>query len=402
MTLRVFVMQQDAQYLIQPEEESVMCNAGLRPFLALCLTLGMPVPPGSAHAGFRVLHAFAGGSDGAYPAGSVLKAGGNIYGTTVLGGANDKGTVFEIAPDGTETVLYSFKGGTDGYKPESVLVRDKAGNLYGTTYFGGSTEQCGTVFKVAPDGTETVLHRFVHTIDGCNTDTGVILDRKGNLYGAVYSYGTYPASVFKLRPDGKEKILYQFAASDNPNRDLLMDDAGNLYGTTHDGGTNAKGSIYKLAPDGTETTIYDFAGGNDGHGPDSGPIADSSGNLYGTTFTGGSASCGIVYKVAPDGTETVLHAFAGAPDDACNPEFGRLSLDGSGNLYGMTYFGGAYNMGSVFKVAPDGSSTILHSFDGSDGEWPYASAISDKKGHLYGTTITGGSGGAGVVVRLNE
>ena len=246
----------------------------------------------------------------------------------------------------------------------------------------------------------TTLLSFKGNSNGNAGLTGLVRDAKGNLYGVDEQ------SVFKLSPNGKETILHGFEG-ENPNGDFLRDKAGNLYGTTHNGGANAKGSVWKLAPDGTETTLYSFKSGTDGYAPDSGPTMDSAGNLYGTTYTGGSSNCGIVYKLAADGTESVLHTFAGGASDGCHPQFGRLAIDASGNLYGMTYFGpgtgcNGHGCGSVYKVTPDGTETILHSFVFTDGEWPNSSVIADRKGHLYGTTIGGGQADAGVVVKLNE
>lgn len=375
------------------------------PMFVCAIVLAVLVPLGGSLAGtgFRVLHSFTGGSDGAYPEANLLLYDGNLYGTAAFGGTSNKGVVFQMSRDGTETELYDFTGGSDGAYPETDLITDKDGNLYGRTV-GGGAHGYGTIFRIAPGGSETTLLSFTELNNGNAGLTGLIRDGKGNLYGAD------DQSIYKLKPNGKEVILHTFSGSDgeNPNGDLFRDHAGNLYGTTHNGGMYGKGVIFKIASDGTETTLYNFMGGNDGYAPDTGPVADAAGNFYGTTYTGGSASCGIVYKLAPDGTETVFHTFAGGSTDGCNPQFGRLAIDGSGNLYGMTFFGpgngcNGPGCGSVFKVAPDGSETILHVFDGGNGGyWPNASVIGSHGGHLYGVTFGGGTDNYGVIFKLNE
>lgn len=360
--------------------------------------------PASGEAGtnYRVFYSFAGGSDGANPLGNLLKIGQEFYGTTYFGGAYGHGTVFKVARDGTESVLYSFTGGGDGSQPYATLVADNDGNFYGTTYIGGQ-HGYGTVFKVSGDGTETVLHSFAGGADGGNPEFGLIIDGKGNLYGEA------GPNIFKIRPDGSEKILYTFGASDNPNGDLLRDRAGNLYGTTHNGGVYSAGSVWKIAPDGTETTLYNFQGASDAGYPFGGLIADSSGNLYGTSWGGGitggncgTYGCGTVWELTPGGTETVLYSFLGGNDGA-HPQYGRLVRDDLGNLYGMTIQGGPGGYGTIFKIAPDGSESLLHTFSNNgDGYWPNASLIAGKKGHLYGMAQFGGSSGQGAVFKLNE
>jgi uncharacterized repeat protein (TIGR03803 family) len=230
-----------------------------------------------------------------------------------------------------ETVLYSFKGGSDGSNPAAGLIVDSSGNLYGTTFNGGggsgcgSDFGCGTAFKLAPDGTETVLHAFTGGSDGGLPEAGLIADGSSNLYGTAYQGGASNLGVvFKLAPDGTETVLYSFKGGGDggvPAGTLIADSSGNLYGTTSEGGGsgcfgNGCGTVFKLAPDGTETVLHAFTGGSDGAHPNVALIADGAGNLYGTTGGGGITlcyeGCGTVFKLAPDGTETVLHAFTGA------------------------------------------------------------------------------------------
>jgi len=180
-----------------------------------------------------------------------------------------------------------------------------------------------------------------------------------------------------------------------------MDKKDNLYSTTAGGGADGQGVVFKLAPDGTETVLYSFTGGSDGEHPQAGLIMDSSGNLYSTTYGGGADGDGVVFRLAPDGTETVLHSFTGGSDGA-NP-FAGLIMDSSGNLYSTTSGGGPDARGVVFKLAPDGTETVLHSFTRrSGGAFPEAGLIMDSSGNLYSTTESGGADKDGVVFKLKE
>jgi len=389
------------------------------------LALLMLLPLNAAHARFKVLHAFASGSDGDQPiAGLLIDSSGNLYGTTQDGGEPaGYGTVFKITPDGTETVLHSFcqpPRCLDGALPSGGLIEDGTGNLYGTAF-----ESCGgfgCVYKLAPDGTETMLYSFGGGNDGGYPKSDLIMDKAGNLYGTTMggagciAYGC--GTVFKLAPDGTKTLLHGFiGGSDgwNPQGGVIRDKAGNLYGTTWAGGGTGCdglgcGTVFKLAPDGTETVLYAFQGGSDGANSSADLMMDDSGNLYGTTFDGGRSGCngqgcGTVFKLAPDGTETVLYAFTGGSDGG-GPAAGLIK-DSAGNLYATTEFEGAYGYGTVFMLAPDGTETVLHSFTGgSDGAFPLGRLAKDKHGHLVGTATQGGvdnyPNGYGTVFRLKK
>jgi uncharacterized repeat protein (TIGR03803 family) len=243
--------------------------------------------------------------------------------------------------------------------------------------------------SAAAKGKEKVLYSFcsqTHCFDGQAPRAGLITDKKGNFYGTTYYGGSYNyGAIFKLAPKGTETALYSFEdGSDGyfPVAGLIMDSAGNLYGTTEDGGTgcvttNGCGTVFKLAPNGTETVLYAFTNGSDGGYPEAGLIMDKEGNLYGTTDDGGANAYGTVFKVAPDGTETVLHSFTGS--DGANPVAG-LIMDKKGNFYGTTAVGGTYGYGTVFKLAPNGTETVLYAFtNGSDGGYPENGVIMDKE-----------------------
>lgn len=311
-----------------------------------------------------ILHSFAGQpTDGANPQeGSlIMDSAGNLYGTTSLGGANDDGTVFKIGADGSETILYSFSSSmTDGAYPRAGLIMDSAGNLYGTTSGGN-----GTVFKISTDGTKSNLYLFAGgQSDGRVPVGGLIMDSVGNLYGTTSAGGSVQdnGTVFQITPGGTENILHAFefvasmgSATDGgvPFASLIRDSAGNLYGTTSSGGKDIEGTVFKLSPAGTESILYYFSGGpTDGAQPQASLIMDNAGNLYGTTLVGGpnggSNGEGSVFKIRPDGTEIILHFFAGGTNDG-NETGAGLIMDRTGNLYG-TAGGGANGGGVVFKI----------------------------------------------------
>ena len=353
----------------------------------------------------KVLHSFAGGADGGEPvAGLIFDVKGNLYGTTSNGGGANAGVVFKVSGNGKETVLYSFTGGADGgYPYYGSLILDAKGNLYGTTNNGGISNQ-GVVFKVSSNGKETVLHRFTGGTDGAYPRAGLIMDAKGNLYGITSGGGGNGGGVvFKVGSKGKETVLYTFAGGMDgaySQAGLIMDAKGNLYGTTYEGGGSNAGVVFKVSSKGEETILYDFTGGADGGEPDSPLILDTKGNLYGTTWDGGAANLGVVFRVSSKGKETVLHSFTGV--DGANSN-APLILDTKGNLYGTTSNGGGANAGVVFKVSRYGKETVLYSFTGGAGGGnPFGGLILDAKGNRYGTTATGGASGDGTVLKLTQ
>jgi uncharacterized repeat protein (TIGR03803 family) len=326
-----------------------------------------------------------------------------------------------------EKVLRSFGNGTDGYAPSAGLIFDAAGNLYGTTQYGGGANAYGTVFELTPAGggnwTETVLYSFRSGTDGAVPGAGLIFDAAGNLYGTTTAGGPNNGTVFELTPTTAggwtEQVLYRFCSQANctdgqyPYGSLIFDAAGNLYGTTEFGGTYGAGTVFKLTPAAgggwTETVLYSFGRGTDGASPLVGLIFDVVGNLYGTTTFGGTYGAGTVFELTPTAgggwTETVLHSFnPNNGTDGFNPYAG-LIFDAAGNLYGTTYYGGSYGGGTVFELTPAAgggwTETVLRSFgNGTDGFWPYAGLIFDHAGNLYGTTEYGGTHNYGTVFEL--
>ncbi|HLY15840.1 MAG TPA: choice-of-anchor tandem repeat GloVer-containing protein [Bryobacteraceae bacterium] len=351
-----------------------------------------------------VLYYFQGGADGSTPyAGVVRDSAGNLYGTTFLGGAAGGGVVYQLDTTGALTVLHSFTGGTDGYHPVAGVVRDPAGNLYGTTQAGGPWNQ-GIIYEI---GQGSIRYPFTGGADGGGPLSGVVLDSAGNLYGTTYGGGAAKLGVvFKLDTTSQETVQYPFPGADRggePKAGVIRDSAGNIYGTTYSGGAANAGVVYKVDTAGQETVLYAFTGGADGSNPYAGVIRDSAGNLYGTTYYGGAAGAGVVYMLDPTGHETVLYSFSGG-EDGRNPQ-GGVIRDSAGNLYGTARYGGLWGAGAVYELDNTGQETVLYSFGTSsgDGMYPLAGVIRDPAGNLYGTTGWGGSTllGAGVVYKLD-
>jgi uncharacterized repeat protein (TIGR03803 family) len=388
-------------------------------FGAALLAALVPVAGASA-AVVHVVHAFAGGSGGGNPGASLVPGRhGMLYGTTGSGGADGCGhgcgTVFSLARDGTLSVLHAFQPDGDGIDPVA-LVRDGAGNLYGVTVQGGDGTDCpvvisgcGTLFKIAPNGTETILHAFQGGTDG-TFPYGLNIDGAGNLYG-VTGLGGFKkhnrgfGTVFEMTAGGAYSVLYAFQGGTDgltPSGNLARDGAGNLYGATTDAGAPTHGTVFKLTPGGVKTTLHAFGGNPDGSGPQAGVVIDGAGKLYGTTTGGGASGHGAVFKVDAEGTESVLYSFAGGADGG-SPEAGVI-LDGAGNLYGDTYLGGTggcpNGCGVIFAIAPGGTETTLVSLGKRDGGYPGSNLFLNANGLLFGTTSGMGPDGLGTVFRL--
>jgi uncharacterized repeat protein (TIGR03803 family) len=401
------------------------CGGTLLLALALfCLTA-------AAQSHERVLHAFTVPAPNCFGPAAPLVAdtAGNLYGTTTGGGVSTYGCVFELSPiesGWVETVLYNFSS-TDGAYPASAITFDGQGNIYGTTQRGG-TYDSGVAFELSPTNpggwTETVLHNFGSGSDGNGPQSDLIFDRAGNLYGTTTGSGgnRRGGTVFKLTPGlggWTETILYAFPTSgpdgDWPAGGVVMDGAGNLYGATHFGGAGGYGSVYRLAilKDGSyrESVIHSF-NLYDGWEPKTGLTIDDKGTLYGTTDAGGdtiACYCGVVFELTKNSngkwTENVLHSIAAT--DGGSP-MGPVVFDGAGNLYAAAQSGGTFAQGTIFMLTPTSigpwSETILHQFDyqypdGKDGESPYAGVIFNH-GRVFGTTLSGGIYDSGIVFRI--
>ena len=361
-----------------------------------------------------VLYSFSGGTDGRTPTGLLVDAKGNLYGMTQAGGAFGLGTVFELTLAGRQLVLHSFAGGSDGASPSfrASLVLDAAGNLYGTTSAGGAFK-LGTVFEITASGSAKVLYSFKGGVDGSNPQAGLVQDASGNFFGTTSAGGAFGAgTVFELDNTGGEKVLYSFAGGADggaPAAALVLDAQGNLLGTTTVGGgfhvhcpVKGCGTVFKVTPAGKETVVLQFFKFDNGVDPEAPVVLDAQGNIFGTTFMGGPSAYGLFFKVTPAGQESWIHFFNdhNLTGDGGYP-IGPMVRDAQGNFYGVTYKGGVHNQGTVFRVAPTRVETVLHSFTGTaDGGYPQSGLIMDALGNFYGTTLAGGASGKGTVFKL--
>lgn len=354
------------------------------------------------------LHSFTGGtSDGGSPEANLIQGSdGNFYGMTPRFGTYNKGTVFKITPDGVETILHSFADGpSDGAYPYGSLIQGSDGNFYGTTYNGGSGGT-GTVFKITTDGTETVLYSFGGANDGLGPYGSLIQATDGNFYGVTAGGGNqgYNGTVFKITPSGTETVLYAFTGTPNdgvnPQSSLIQGSDGNLYGITCNGGSQNFGTVFKITMAGVETVLHSFGDApNDGACPIGKLTQGSDGNFYGVTEGDGSQGFGTVFKITPSGMETVLYSFTGTPSDGAFPK-SSLFQGSDGNLYGTTDSGGTYTVGTMFRVTKNGTETVLHFFNGTSTAYPRG-LIQGRDGNFYGMTNSGGSQGDGTVFKLS-
>jgi len=391
----------------------------------LCVTTAS-----ASSASYKVLFPFS-GSNGLEPvAGLIFDAAGNAYGTTQGGGPYGKGEVYQLSPTSGFHIIYAFHGG-DGHGPKGNLTMDAQGNLYGTTYAGGGSRTCiggcGTVFKLAPPvnnghWTETVLYSFSGGNDGAYPWAGIAIDQAGNLYGTTQHGGTFDQGViFQLTPTPSgwtDTVLHNFACCDDgalPQGGMIADAFGNLFGMATYGGPENCGIVFELtSQDGswTYTVIYTFGiNAGDGTTPTGGLIEDDMGTLYGTTAAGGinkcggAGGCGTVFELTQNlggWQETILHNFDGS--DGEGPA-ASLTLDAKGNLYGSTSSGGG--AGNIFELRkPSPGQEWTERFfslpsDGHLGLFPESSLSFDSAGRLYGTTFAGGSNGSdGVIFRI--
>ena len=333
----------------------------------------------------------------------------------------------EMASGQTYTEVYAFTGGSDGSGPDTGVVADAAGNLYGTTSYGGPAGY-GTVYELPVTGGEKTIHDLSSNEDGAYPRSGVIVDNAGNLYGTAQQGGNIGCQdfgcgvIFRINPARTDKALHIFTDGRDggfPIAGLTRDQAGALYGTTQSGG-RGYGVIFRMDASGHESVLHSFSG-PDGNAPDTKLVRDNAGNLYGATYYGGKScngvGCGVIFRLNRAGKLTVLYKFSGGADGGI-PTFGTLTLDRAGNIYGTTNYGGDLSChvgvwpgcGVVYKIDPAGNETVLYSFHhGSDGALPSSGVLLDKKGNLYGATLEGGdfSGncksdvGCGVIFRLS-
>jgi uncharacterized repeat protein (TIGR03803 family) len=403
--------------------------------LLTLLTSMTVVAPFAWAAAESVLYAFNDGRDGAYPVDSarlVRATSGALYGTAAAGGACQKGNVFRIQPNGTESTLYSFCG-SDGANPNGSLIVDASGTFYGTTYFGGGND-CGTVFKLSGSKL-TRLHSFTCGSDGSRPAAGVIQDAGGNIYGTTFYGGNLSCNqigcgvVYEISASGKFFVIHTFcsisgcADGSEPLCDLAFDPSGNILGTTAVGGSSGSGTVFKLSKTKrgkvwNETVLHNF-NGTDGEVPHAGLTVVTTtvhGKnrtvIFGVAAYGGTSGYeGNVFQLTPSKSGysfEVLYNFTGSNGDGAQP-LGPLTWV-KGRLFGTTSAGGDPNClcGTVFELSEKNnlwSETILHAFAGTDGNSPDGGLVADPSGHLYGTTYLGGvvgcqAGGCGVVFKV--
>lgn len=335
-----------------------------------------------------------------------------LFGMTPLGGDFGVGTIYKVDLFGNEQILYSFTDSNDGGDPQGTLAVDKIGNLYGATCLNGANN-AGTVFKLSTSNTFSVVYAFQGGSDGSCPMGGMVFDKLGNLYGTTFRGGAANAgTIFKLTPSGTHTVLYSFAGGadgSSPNGGLAIDGKGNLYGTTSSGGSGF-GTLFSLSASGTHTVQWSFFNGPDGASPNGGLVL-YKGIYFGTTQGGGTGGAGIVYGWSPTHPHGlgIYWAFTGGADGG-NPVAGVAS-DKKGNLYGTTVSGGANFLGTVYRLqiaVPPITETNLHSFGlDPDGQFPRGGVVLDKAGNLYGTASVGGSDpncdggfGCGVVFKV--
>jgi uncharacterized repeat protein (TIGR03803 family) len=396
------------------KSESISATSKL--MLALAFVLGSAgVAIQCAHAQtFSVVHDFSGGSDGGGPMNGFVANGVVLYGTTSSGGTFNNGVVFKInTKTGTETVLHSFAGGTDGAIPQGSLVWEKGGHIYGTTTAGGASG-FGTVFEVTAEK-ETVLYSFAGGKDGADPAAGLVLDATGNLYGTTSQGGSSGnGTVFELAApktqggNWTESVLYSFGKGKDgsvPVGGVSLDTAGNLYGTTSAGGTYGNGTVFQLTPGSvwTENILHDFQNADDGAVPYAGLISDKSGNFYGAATEGGANGGGTAFELTPVNGKWTFSVIYSVPGWDISGSFRNVVRDSSGNLYATTHCDGDYEAGTVYELTPSGGTwtyTVLYNFTGgSDGLYSFSNLVLSQ-GKLYGTTKYGGSQGAGVIFEV--
>jgi uncharacterized repeat protein (TIGR03803 family) len=378
----------------------------------------------------QVIYSFAGGNDGEYTDTElVMDSAGNLYGTSVQGGAFGGGTVFQLAPSGsgwTHTVLYNFTGGADGGEPYKGVTLDSHGNLYGTAVTGGSGScegGCGVVYQLTNSGgvwAESVIHAFTGGNDGSGPGSPVVFDKRGDLYGTTPTGGAKGFGVvYEMRPSANGSwnlsVIHTFTGGTDglggSASKMLLDSAGNLYGTSTVGGANGFGNVFKLTFSGSQwqlTTLYSFKDQPDGASPYGGVILGKDGNLYGTTYYAGANDVGTVYKLTHNSgswIESVIYNFKGGSDG--DSPISTLVSDPKGDLYGTTSDGGSpqCGCGTIFRLRPGSggawTESVAYRFPGDPkAGFAYNGMVSDGTGNFYGATVHGGTENDGAIYRF--
>ncbi len=383
-----------------------LVHFSIRRRLRLCL-LVLAMSMTAAHSAFGQtyvdIHDFGYGTDGTLPyAGVTLDNAGNMYGTTLYGGSDIAGQVWKLSASGDYQVLHVFGGtydGTipDGNDPKGGVTLDSSGNLYGATV-GGGAYGGGIVWEITASGNYLILHSFYNGNDGLGPEAGVTIDRYGNLYGTTGFWGANlgGGNVWEITASGQYRDLHDFGSGADgagSQANVTIDGSGNLYGTTYGGGANGWGIVWEITSSGKYLDLHDFGAGSDGTRPIGGVTLDSSGNLFGTTLSSSQSESGpgTLWEITATGTYQLVHTF-GSSGDGSQPNAG-VSIDPSGKLYGTATKGGA-NSGGVLWSFSNGNYSVLHSFgSGADGTYPLAGVTIDAAGNLFGCTYHGGANG---------
>jgi uncharacterized repeat protein (TIGR03803 family) len=401
-------------------------NTALRAIAAASVAATvLPAAHGVHAATTTIIYSFAGNEDGEYADTDLVRdSAGNLYGTTVQGGTSASGTVWELSPSHgtwTHSVLYSFSGGTDGGEPYKGVTLDSQGNIFGTAVTGGSggcEGGCGVVYELMNSGgtwSQTVVHAFTGSDDGAGPGAGLTIDSNGDIYGTTPTGGANgQGTIFRLRRGAggqwKLKVIHAFTGGSDGSggsAGRLVLSAIHLYGTCTSGGDNGEGAAFELTQGRGGKwkfrPIYEFTGLQDGGFPYGGLTADNSGNLYGTTYYGGAFGYGGVYRLAHKHggwAEKALYGFTGGNDGGNS--IGNLVLDTNGNLYGTTSAGGSAGVGVIFALTPppggEWQEAVAHNFQGPpDGAYAYNGMVGDGAGNYFGATTRGGGGDEGAI-----
>jgi uncharacterized repeat protein (TIGR03803 family) len=391
------------EFTMAREKLPKLAAVGLLPFIAaVACVFAFPRAASGQAAAYAVLHSFS-GEDGAAPRSSLIQAAdGNFYGTTAAGGTANLGTVFRMAADGTVTVLHAFTGGpADGAEPLASLIQATDNRFYGTTNSGGIAN-LGTVFTMTVDGTLTVLHFFTGSpSDGANPQASLVQATDGHFYGTTAEGGTWGVgTAFTMTADGTLTTLHSFSVSEGcyPRAPLIQATDGHFYGTTSAWGFFPfGGTAFTMTVDGAVTVLHYFTSLDDGAGP-GGLVQAADGSFYGTSgggFYHGRGWNGVIFRMTATGELTPLASTMAAS---------QLVQAVDGNFYGTGAFPEVpLGQSSIFRMTPNGTMTLLYSFiGGADGDGPKGGLIRATDGSLYGTASSGGASENGVVFRLTE
>jgi uncharacterized repeat protein (TIGR03803 family) len=381
---------------------ALACCAAMSACSRMGSTPALPGQPANAdlatplsQGGYQSLYSFKGQPDGQTPNADLIESNGALYGTTVVGGSANFGSIFKITTGGSEMPIYSFAAGAGSNSPNEGVI-ESGGTFFGTT---------DTAVFAVTNGTERILHTFAGGADGYGAQ-GPLVFAGGKLYGATQLGGLNSCNsgcgtIFDVTPGGSDQVLYKFRGGhdgDVPTGSLI-NVKGTLYGTTSYGGAHDGGTIFKISPSGNKVVLYSFTEENDGARP-SGNLLYANGVLYGAARYNGVKAQGAIFALnLKSGKVTVLHGFLGAPKDGASPNGGLVIIKGT--IYGTTAIGGHGDNGTIFSVSKSGKEQILYEFkSGHDGQTPLAGLV-NIKGTLYGTTSAGGTAGKGTVFKLH-